>query len=47
MSTQQLLLQRLEQYKQLERRHKRSFDLISNLRLVMVIAGIAAAAMAG
>ena len=47
MSAQRLLSQRLERYKQLERRQKRSFDLISNLRLVVVIAGIAAAAMAG
>ena len=47
MSPEQLFSQRLQHFEGIERQQKRSFDIISNLRLLVFIAGVAAAVLAG
>jgi hypothetical protein len=42
MSVEQLFSQRLQHFEEIERQQKRSFDIISNLRLLVFIAGVAA-----
>lgn len=47
MSAEKLFLKRLQHFEDKARRQKRSFDMISNLRLLIVIIGVSAAAIAG
>lgn len=47
MSAEQLFSQRLQHFEGVERQQKRSYDIISNLRLLVFIAGVAAALLAG